>query len=131
MKKDIDTRADINSLVNDFYTRVQTNDILSPIFTNIAHFAFETHIPVMIDFWEMVLLGGKAYKGNPMLKHIELDKSNPLDKKLFDEWLKVFNTTVDDTFEGEKADEAKKRANTMAILMLYKIEESKKKGFIQ
>ena len=39
----------------------------------------------------------------------------------FNEWLRLFNQTVDELFEGERAEEAKIRAGNVARLMNYKI----------
>jgi len=40
----------------------------------------------------------------------------------FNEWLRLFRSTVDELFIGEKAEEAKVRAENIARLMLHKIE---------
>jgi hemoglobin len=42
----------------------------------------------------------------------------------FLEWLRLFYDTVDELFEGEKAELAKYRGRTIAGIMLYKIEDS-------
>ena len=56
-----------------------------------------------------------------MQVHFEINKKFPLQKKHFDAWLHLFNTTLDDLFTGEKALLAKKRAKGIADLMLLKI----------
>jgi len=40
----------------------------------------------------------------------------------FDEWLKLWHITVNELYEGETANEAKWRADKMAILFHHKIE---------
>mgnify|MGYP000951167086 CR=1 FL=1 len=131
MKKAITDRTDITLLVESFYTRVKKDDLIGPIFQNTENFSWETHIPIMIDFWETILLGAGSYRGNTISKHIELNRRHPLTNDHFDRWKSLFYETLDELFEGDKVAEAKKRAELMAGLMLYKIGESMKKGFIQ
>ncbi|MBK7681369.1 MAG: group III truncated hemoglobin [Bacteroidetes bacterium] len=82
----------------------------------------ETHLPKMYSFWSSLLLGEHSFTGNPMATHIALSKNIPLTALEFSEWIQLFNATVDDLFEGEKANEAKIRAANIARLMLFKIE---------
>lgn len=122
MKKPIKTKADIVLLVNSFYDKVKDDDTLAPIFNDIAKIDWDKHLPIMYDFWAMVLLGDTAYQGNPMTPHLALSKKHPLTTEHFDRWLKLFNETVDHIFEGDKALEAKQRAENIAGLMLHKIQ---------
>lgn len=131
MKKQISDRTDITLLVESFYTKVREDDLLGPIFQNAENFSWDTHIPIMIDFWETILLDAGSYRGNTISKHIELNKRTPLNSEHFDRWKELFYGTLDTHFEGEKVAEAKKRAELMAGLMIFKIGESQKKGFIQ
>jgi len=119
--RDIQTRDDIIMLVDQFYNKVQTNPVIGPIFTDVAHLDFSVHLPVMYSFWASQLLGEQSYNGNPMIPHLKLGKLTPMGEVQFTEWLRLFSETVDDLFTGIKADEAKSRAGNIARLMLYKI----------
>lgn len=130
-KKLLNTTEDVTLLVNEFYTKVKVDELLGPIFNNVENFSWDHHIPVMISFWESVLLGAGSYRGNAMGVHLELDRKQSLSAVLFERWLKLFYETLDDYFEGSQKEIAKKRASSMAGLIQYKIQESKKKGFIQ
>ncbi len=130
-KSDITDRADIEKLVNDFYRKVKADPVIGYIFTEVAALDWDHHLPTMYAFWESVLLDAGTYRGNPILKHIELDGKLRLTPEHFDQWKKLFNETVDDAFEGPKADLAKQRAEMMAQLMWYKIGVSREEGFIQ
>ncbi len=129
--KEIESREDIQLLVELFYEKVKQDSLIGHIFNNAENFNWETHIPIMINFWETILLDKATYRGNPMLTHIHLNKRNPLTAEHFERWKQLFFETLDEQFTGEKAQEAKNRANTMALLMQYKIEQSNKQGFIQ
>lgn len=124
MKPDIKNRIDVELLVNTFYNKVKTSKILGYIFDDVAKINWETHLPKMYSFWSSILLDEHSFTGNPMQKHAELNKLTPLSQNEFDEWITLFNNTVDSLFSGEKADEAKTRAANIARLMLFKIQNS-------
>ncbi|MBA4167488.1 MAG: group III truncated hemoglobin [Chitinophagaceae bacterium] len=130
-KRLLDSREAIELLVNSFYTKVQEDALLGPIFMNAENFQWDTHIPIMVDFWETLLLGIVSYKGNAMAKHLELHRRTPLGAAHFEQWKKLFYGTLDDLFEGPGVILAKKRVEATSGLMQYKINESEKKGFIQ
>jgi hemoglobin len=93
--------------------------MLSPVFAaNITDSAWPTHLQRMVAFWSAVLFADKGFEGNPMQKHFSL----PVNEHHFTQWLLLFRQTIDDLFAGPKAEEAKKRAASIAQIMLYKIQ---------
>lgn len=130
-KKEITSRADIELLVDEFYKKVIQDEVIGYIFTKVIKLNWDTHIPIMYQFWETMLLETMTYKGNPMLVHIDLHKKTPLTKVHFDRWKELFFQTLDKHFVGTKVVEAKKRVENMALLMQYKIEQSSDPNFIQ
>lgn len=131
MKSDITTRADVELMVDTFYQQVKKDPVIGYIFNDVVQLSWEVHIPVMYNFWENILLGGTAYKGNPMSPHIDLDKKEPLTEEHFNRWLELFTQTINQLFEGEKAEEAKTRARHMAALIQFKVQQSHNPNFIQ
>lgn len=123
MKKDIENRADIELLVNTFYQEVKNSSTLGFIFEEVAKIDWELHLPKMYSFWASILLGEHSFSGNPMHKHVELSKLTPINEQHFNEWLLLFNQTIDRLFDGSKAEEAKIRAQNIARLMLFNIEK--------
>lgn len=130
-KQELNSRDAIELLVNSFYTKVKVDDLLAPIFNNAQFFSWDTHIPIMINFWETLLLDTASYKGNTMQKHIMLHRQQPLTPELFDRWKKLFYATLDEFFEGPNVAEARRRVEAMSSLMQYKIAQSEQKGFVQ
>lgn len=130
-KRQLDSREAVELLVNAFYTKVKTDPVIGDIFNNAENFSWEKHIPIMIDFWETLLLDAGTYRGNTMAKHLELNKRNPLNVAHFDRWKKLFFETLDQLFEGPNVTVARKKAEAMSGLMLFKISESAKKGFVK
>ena len=121
MKEDIKSRADVELLVNHFYERVLPDPVIGFIFTKVVNMDWENHIPVIVDFWETILLDNPVYKKNAMEVHYGLNKKIPLQKIHFETWLGLFNTTVDELFEGKIATLAKTRAKSIADVMLFKM----------
>lgn len=118
--KDIESRKDIEQLVNEFYAKVLKDKKIGFFFNEIAHIDWGKHFPIMYDFWETILFDTMKYKGNPMTKHIVLSKKEPMTSEHFERWLLLWNQTVNENFTGDRASEAIKRAKMIADLMKYK-----------
>lgn len=118
---DIETRADIEQFIKAFYEKVKTDPVIGIIFTKIVQMDWDHHIPVIVDFWESILLDNPVYKRNAMAVHYDLNKKYPLQKEHFDAWLAIFSQTIDKMFAGPVTQLAKKRAGDIASLMLFKM----------
>lgn len=110
---DILTEKDVAILVNAFYGKVRQDELLASVFNPIIKDNWDFHLKRMVDFWSTILLYTKKYKDDPMPKHLPL----AIGKEHFERWLKLFNETIDELFEGEIADNARKRANNIARIM--------------
>ena len=117
MKKDIRTRTDIERLVDRFYEKVKADDLLGPVFNDIARVNWERHLPVMYDFWDNTILFSGTYSGNPMLLHQLLHDRFALTEAHFERWIDLFNTTTDELFTGDNASMAKHRAKSIAAVI--------------
>jgi hemoglobin len=120
MKTDIRNRKDIEKLVNTFYDKIKTDAVIGYLFNDVAQVNWEKHLPKMYDFWENILFYTADYEGNPMEKHKELHQKSPLNPSHFNHWNMLFTKTVDELFEGKKADEIKNRALNISAAMMYK-----------
>lgn len=107
MKRDIQTKKDIEELIHEFYGELLKIDRMKEIFKNIN---FENHVPNIVHFWSFVLLDEEGYKTNVYDKHLHLSILKPD----FDTWLEVFKTSVDKLFIGDKAEMAKQRATVLS-----------------
>ncbi len=113
---DINTEQRVEFLVKTFYSRVLEDELLAPHFVAID---FAHHFPRMIAFWNFILLDKPGYTGNVFDKHAQL-KINEIH---FDRWLLHFTQTINDFFEGEKAELAKQRAEVLKITFLSKMNQ--------
>ena len=121
MKKDIETRADIELLVRSFYDKVREDAIIGYIFTDIAKVNWEKHLPVMFDFWENLLFYTGGYEGNPVAIHQQLNQVVPLEPSHFKQWNLLFKETVLENFEGNNAVLALQRAISIATVIQIKL----------
>jgi hemoglobin len=121
MKSDIESRKDVEHLINSFYEKIKKDDVIGFIFNDVAKVNWEKHLPVMYDFWESIIFSTNKYEGNPMLLHKNLNKLIPFTKQYFERWLQIFTATLDELFEGKKANLAKERAISIAGIMEVKI----------
>jgi hemoglobin len=106
-KNDIKDRRDIELLVNTFYNKVKEDELLGPVFQGLN---WPHHLPIMYNFWSSLVLGDQSYSGNPLQKHLPL----AVGAEHFKRWLKLFTETLDENFIGDKAADAKQRAQTIA-----------------
>ena len=111
MKRDIETREDLESLLREFYS-VATRD--EEIGHHFAELDLKTHLTIIVNFWEKVLFGNPIYFGNPLAVHQTLHEKSPLNLEHFQRWLEIFSQTVDALFAGETADNAKLRGKMIA-----------------
>lgn len=120
-EKDISNSEDIKKLVNNFYVKVVADELLGPVFEEVTKTDWSIHLPKMYDFWETILFGGTYTRGNPVLRHVEVDREEKLNPEHFERWLALFNETVNEYFKGKKADEIKQRAFRIAEVIQNRI----------
>ncbi len=113
---DITTTGDVTLMVKTFYANLLLNNEVKPMF---EHVNFEQHLPHMVAFWEFVLLDKPGYTANVFDKHVNL----ALNTNHFKIWLTVFETTVNNLFEGLNANKAIFRAQTIAFSFESKLKQ--------
>jgi hemoglobin len=114
---DITKFEDIKLLVDTFYSQVQKDDLIGPIFNGKIGNKWPEHLEKMYRFWQTILLEEHTYSGSPFPPHKQL----PVAKEHFDRWMEIFTSTTDELFAGATAEEAKLRAKNMAEMFNYKI----------
>src|SRR5215211_5321276 len=118
--KDIETRRDLEKLLAEFY-KIAPNDL--EIGHHFDDLDLESHLPVIVDFWEKVLFGKPVYFGNPLVVHQKLHEKFPLKLEHFRRWVEIFGSTVDKLFGGEMAENAKFRAAMIAHSLNQRINQ--------
>lgn len=121
MKRDIENRDDVIRLVNTFYDKVKPDESIGHFFNKVVQVDWEKHLPVMYNFWENIIFHTGSYTGNPMNAHMLIHGKSPIQKEHFNRWIQLFNETVDELFEGTKAEQTKQRALSIATVMQINI----------
>lgn len=116
MKNDINGLEDIKIFVDEFYSCVQQDELIGPVFAS-AVSDWAPHLEKMYQFWNAALFSVPGFKGNPFGKHAPL----AIEQQHFDRWLVLFKATIDAHFIGDMAVEVKKRAELMAALFMSKL----------
>ncbi len=114
----IESRADISELVHAFYARIREDDLLGPIFNaHIPEERWPEHLEKLTDFWETNLFGVAAFKGSPTRAHVQMDYNldHSIEQSHFAHWLKLWHSTIDARYTGERAARAKRAAGNMAV----------------
>ena len=112
--RDIATREDLEVVIRAFYTRAFADPIIGFIFTDVAKLDLEAHVPQIASFWETILLGAQTYRGGAFRPHAALHFQVRLRAGHFERWLVLWRATVDELFEGDRAELAKAHALRVA-----------------
>lgn len=119
--RDIETRADLDLLLREFYSTLLQDETISYIFTDVAKMDLEEHLPHITDFWEQMLFHTGGYRKNVMQVHLDLNNKEPFTAAHFETWLGHFYAAVDRLFAGTNAENAKTRALSIATIMQIKM----------
>ena len=107
---DLDTRPEIRALVIDFYREVQADDLLGPVFVDVARVDWSSHVPHLVDYWCLVLLGETGYAGTTLATHRRIHGLVGFRREHFERWLEIFEDCVDRRWTGEQSVRAKDHA---------------------
>src|SRR5680860_718554 len=83
---DLDSRAAIHDVVVTFYREIVFDDLLAPVFGEVAEVDWGAHIPKLIDYWCRVLLGQPGYDGVILAAHRHVHDLDPFRVEHFDRW---------------------------------------------
>ncbi len=114
-KPDVQSSADIEVIVRNFYGDIAEDPNLGRFFADVD---WDAHLPKMISFWSSILFHTGEYHGRPFDPHARLQG---LEAANFDQWLARFSTSVDRHFEGEAADRMKHKAEQIATVFQVKL----------
>jgi hemoglobin len=92
------TEQEISTLVDRFYAKIRLDSDIGPIFNAIVD-DWPHHLDTLKDFWSTVLLTTGRYKGEPMMRHLQL----PLDPDHFNRWLNLFAETATEVLPPDQA----------------------------
>lgn len=112
--RDLDDPAEVGELVRRFYADVAQDDVLGPMFTDVAKVDWSEHLPKLTAFWCRALLGISGYAGNPFRAHKEVHEQRAFTAAHFRRWIELFEETVALGWTGPNADRALTLAHDVA-----------------
>lgn len=112
--RDLDTAEEIEEMVRRFYADVAMDDLLGPMFNDVAQVDWSDHLPKLTTFWCRALLGQPGYQGNPFRAHAEVHAKRPFAAAHFERWLALFTETLELGWVGPNAERAAELAKNVA-----------------
>jgi hemoglobin len=112
--RDLDTPQEIAEMVRRFYRVVAQDDLLGPVFNDVAQVDWHEHLPKLTMFWCRALLGLEGYSGNPFRSHALINERCPLSAEHFERWLQLFHDAVELGWVGPHVDQALELAHNVA-----------------
>jgi hemoglobin len=112
--RDLDEPGEIAEMVRRFYADVAQDDLLGPMFEDVAQVDWAEHLPKLTAFWCRALLGLPGYTGNPFRAHAEIHRQRPFRAAHFERWLGLFHETVSGSWHGPLAERAHRLADDVA-----------------
>lgn len=109
------------ALLRDFYGRAFADELLGPVFVDIARMDLERHLPVIGEFWSTVLFGTQQYRRNALQPHLRLHRRAGLTPDHFERWLELWTGTLDDRHAGPVAELARVQATRIASAMTRRV----------
>ena len=114
--RDLDDPTEIAEMVRRFYADVAQDDLLGPLFNDVARVDWSEHLPKLTAFWCRALLSQPGYEGNPYRAHQEVHAQQPFARAHFERWLDLFHDTLDLGWHGPKVVQAKALATKVAMV---------------
>jgi hemoglobin len=111
---DLDTPEKVAEMVRRFYQDVAQDDLLGPVFNDVARVNWSEHLPKLSAFWCRALLGLEGYVGNPFRAHALVHAEQPFTVAHFERWLELFADTVELGWHGPTSDQALALAQNVA-----------------
>ena len=81
-----------------FYDRALADNVIGYIFTDVAKLDLETHLPIIVDFWDSMLStpGPTPGTGGIRLPSTRSCTRIAATPEHFQRWLEIFTTTIDE-----------------------------------
>ena len=120
-RPDLATPAQVHDLVTVFYREIVFDELLEPIFGEVAEVDWVDHIPKLIDYWCWILFGTDPYPGAVTRTHRRVHEKRPLTGAHCDRWFALWVASVDSRWAGPHADHAKRHAQTLMAGMAKRV----------
>ena len=111
---DLDDPDAVAEMVVRFYRSVAMDDLLGPMFNDVAKVDWAEHLPKLTAYWCRALFSMPGYEGNAFRAHQLVHAQRAFTTAHFERWLDLFSETVDAGWAGANAEKAKALAHKVA-----------------
>jgi len=118
--------TDIARLVDRFYDRVQADPMLGPVFNPVVE-DWEDHKRTLVSFWSSIMLGTRAYRGNPMAAH----RPHAIREEHFDRWLALWREVAEAELPPEHAARLVEHATRIGRSLRYGLGMAPRPGVVR
>ncbi len=120
--RDLDTHEEVTEFVTRFYRDIAQDERFHLYFETIANVDWYAHTLDLTDFWIGLLFGTPHESADEVMEaHRWLHDTVPFDVALFDRWLEILDTTLDDGWSGPVVEQARKRGYGYAWAMAKRL----------
>lgn len=112
--RDLDSPEEIAEMVRRFYADVAQDDLLGPMFNEVARVDWAEHLPKLAAFWCRALLDLPGYSGNPFRTHALVHAKRQFTPAHFERWLALFHETLELGWTGPRVERAGELADNVA-----------------
>jgi len=113
VRHDLTTRSQVHDLVVEFYREVVMDELLEPVFSDVAEVDWTIHMPRLVDYWCGILLGATRPRVSTTVVHRRLHEQAPIRPEHCDRWYSMWTRCVRASWSGPHADLAVSHAATL------------------
>lgn len=116
--RDLDSAEEVHHFVTRFYREIAQDERFHHYFETLARVDWHAHTLTLTDFWVAMLFGPEPTDADAVIeRHRWLHDAAPFDRALFDRWLEILDTTLDEGWAGPVTERARRRGYGMAWAM--------------
>jgi hemoglobin len=125
-RRDLDDPGEVAEMVRRFYGKVDHDELLGPVFNEVAQVDWPEHLAKLTAFWCRALFAQSGYQGNPFRAHALVHDRRPFTSAHFERWLTLFSQTLDHGWSGPGADRARQLAHKVAKVHAHQLVEKER-----
>lgn len=124
---DLASREEVAEFVTRFYREIAQDQRFHHYFETIANVNWKAHTSLLTDFWTDLLFpeisteathASEHMPGKELIEaHRWLHEASSFDDALFDQWLDIFDTTLDEGWSGPRTEQVRSRGRGIAWAM--------------
>lgn len=120
--RDLDDPAEVAEFVTRFYREIAQDERFHHYFETLAGVDWHAHTLDLTEFWAGLLFDRPHDDVDDVIEaHRWLHDAEPFDAALFDRWLEILDTTLEEGWSGPMATAARRRGHGIAWAMAKRL----------